>query len=81
MFSKDYGVEILEKLTEALAPEESKELLKLALLHTETERHQVTNAHASNEIVHNLKQIYDLYVANNMPFVKQVRLIALLLRS
>ena len=59
MFSKDYSVEILEKLAEALAPGGNKELLKLAHLGTDTERHQVANAHASNEIVHNLKEVYD----------------------
>ena len=82
MFSKSYGVEILEKLAEALAPGESKELHELAQLGTDTERHhQLTNLHASNEIVHNLKHIYNTYVANNIPFVEQVRLIALLPRS
>ena len=60
MFSNDYSVEILEKLPEALAPGESKELLKLAQLSTDTERHQVTNAHASNEIVHNIK-LFDMW--------------------
>ena len=58
-FSKGYGVETLEKLAETFALGESKELLKLAELGTDTERHQVTNALASNEIVHNIKQIYD----------------------
>ena len=53
----------------------------MAQLGTDTERHQVANAHASSEIVHNLKQIYNTYVANNIPFVEQVRLIALLPRS
>ena len=81
MFSKGYGVEILEKLVEALASGESKELLELAQLATDTERYQFANPHASNEIVHKLKHISDTYVANNIPFVEQVRLIALLPRS
>ena len=81
MFSKGYGIEILEKLAETLVPGESKELLKLAQLGTDTERHQVTNVHASNEIVHNLKQIYDSYIVNNIPFAEEVRLIAFLPHS
>ena len=81
MFSEGYGVEILQKLVEALAPGESKDLPKLAQLGTDTEKHQVTNARASNEIFHNLKQIYDSYVGNNIPFVEQIRFIALLPHS
>ena len=81
MLSKGYGVEILEKLAEALARGESQELLKLAHLGTDTVKHQVANAHARDEITHNLKQIYDTYVANNIPFVEQVRLIPLLPRT
>ena len=81
MYSQDHGVCILEKLAESLAPGVSKELLELSQLSTGTEKHQVTNAHVNNEIVQDLKQIYDSYVANDMPFVEQIRLIALLLRS
>ena len=53
-------------------------MLELSQLSTGTEKYQVTNAHVNNEIVQNLKQIYDAYVANDMPFVEQIRLIALL---
>ena len=81
MYSQGHGVCILEKLAEALAPGESKELLELSQLSTGTEKHQVTNAHVNNEIVQNLKQIYDAHVANDMPFVEQIRLIILLPRS
>ena len=56
-------------------------MLELSQLSTGTEKYQVTNAHVNNEIVQNLKQIYDAYVANDMPFVEQIRLIALLPRS
>ena len=41
----------------------------------------MANAYSSSEIVHKLKQIYDTYVGNNIPFVEQVRRIALLPRS
>jgi hypothetical protein len=35
----------------------------------------------NNEMVQNLKQIYDEYIKHNMPFVEQVRIISLLPRS
>ena len=57
MYSQSHGVCILEKLAEARAPGESKELLELSQLSTGTEKHQVTNAHVNNEIIQNLKQI------------------------
>lgn len=48
---------------------------------TGTEKQQIANVCINNEIVHNLKDIYNMYVDNNMPFVEQVRLIAMLPRS
>ena len=81
VYSQGHGVCILEKLGEALALGRSKELLELSELSTGTDNHQVTNVHVNNEIVQNLKQIYDAYVANDMPFVEQIHLIALLPHS
>ena len=63
-------------MVEALAPWEGKELLELAQLGSRTKKYQVAVAQVNNEIVHNLRQIYDAYIANNMSFMEQVRLIA-----
>ena len=71
---------ILEKLAETLAPGQGKELLALAKLGTDTEKHPSTDTCSNKEIVNNQKEIYDAYVVNRMPFVEQVRLLALLPR-
>ncbi|CAF1441430.1 unnamed protein product [Rotaria magnacalcarata] len=67
-----------EKLAESVAPWQSNELIELNKLSTGTAKQQVANACINNEIVHNLKEIYNMHVDNNMPFVEQVCLIALL---
>lgn len=72
---------IIEKLAETLAPDEGAELLQLAKLDTYTENHGADNESINNEIVQNLKRLYDLYVEQKMPFVEQVRLLSLLPRS
>ena len=56
-------------------------MLALGKLGVDTEKHLSTDTCSNKEIVNNLKEIYDAYVVNRMPFVEQVRLLALLPRS
>ena len=65
-------------MAETLGPGQGKELLALAKLDTDTEKHPSTDTCSNKEIVNNLKEIYDAYAVNRMPFVEQVRLLVLL---
>ncbi|CAF1229890.1 unnamed protein product [Didymodactylos carnosus] len=64
------------------APEDGKKLLSLAKVHDDNQdSDNNTGQIMNNEMVMNLKKMYDCYVNNNMSFVEQVRIIAILPRS
>ena len=71
----------LEKLAETLAPGQGEQLIETAQLRSHTEDDQQLQDKINNEMVQSLKQIYDLYVKQKMPFEEQVRLLSLLPRS
>jgi hypothetical protein len=53
----------------------------MARLTTDAQDRADVNETMGNEIVKNLKEIYQLYVDQNMTFVEQVRILSLLPRS
>jgi hypothetical protein len=72
----------LEKLAKALIQGEGQKLIQMTTqLHPHTNDNEPLEETINNEMVQHLKQIYDKYVKQNMPFVEQVRLISLLPRS
>ena len=68
-------------MAEALAPGQSEELLQVAQLGSNSKDVRMLDQALNNEMVENLKQIYNLYVEQKMPFIEQVRLLSLLPRS
>ena len=68
-------------MAEALAPGQSEELLQVAQLGSNSNDVRTLDQTLNNEIVENLKQVYNLYVEQKMPFIEQVRLLSLLPRS
>ena len=71
----------LEKLTDTLAPGQGEQLIQMAQAHSHTKDDQASQQAMNNEMIQNLKRIYDLYVKQKMPFDEQVRLLSLLPRS
>jgi hypothetical protein len=53
----------------------------MAHLTTDAQDRADVNETMENEIVQNLKEIYQLYIDQKMPFVEQVRILSLLPRS
>lgn len=72
---------VVERLAETLAPGQGEDLLRMAQLDPHAVDDEALNQTIDNEMVQNLKQIYNLYVEQKMPFVEQVRLLSLLPRS
>ncbi|CAF4058673.1 unnamed protein product [Rotaria magnacalcarata] len=72
---------IQKKVAETLAPGQSEHLLRISQLETGIENTRIFNETMDNEMVQNLKQIYDAYVEQKMLFIEQVRLLSLLPRS
>ncbi|CAF4064817.1 unnamed protein product [Rotaria magnacalcarata] len=72
---------IQKKVAETLAPGQSEQLLRISQLETGIENTRIFNETMDNEMVQNLKQIYDAYVEQKMPFIEQIRLLSLLRRS
>ncbi|CAF3041703.1 unnamed protein product [Rotaria sp. Silwood2] len=70
-----------EKLAETLMPGQGQELIQIAQLQSQAREEQQFQLSISNEMVQSLKQVYDIYVKQKMPFVEQVRLLSLLPRS
>ena len=68
-------------MAEALAPGQSEELLEIAHLASNTRDIRELHETLNNEMIQNIKQIYDLYVKQNMPFIEQVRLLSFIPRS
>jgi hypothetical protein len=67
-------------MAEAYAPRQSEELIQISQLASNARNTDVLDQTVTNEMVQNLKQIYDLYVQQKMPFIEQVRLLSLLPR-
>ncbi|CAF5046094.1 unnamed protein product [Rotaria magnacalcarata] len=72
---------IQKKVAETLAPGQSEHLLRISQLETGIKNTRIFNETMDNEMVQNLKQIYDAYVEQKMLFIEQVRLLSLLPRS
>ena len=70
-----------EKLADSLATGEGEKLLRLAQLNLDVHENHLDNSSDSNEVIDNLKKIYDQYVNQKLPFVEQIRLLSLLPRS
>ena len=68
-------------MAEALAPGQSDELLQIAHITSNNKVIRELDETLSNEVIQNIKQIYDLYVKQKMPFIEQVRLLSLVPRS
>jgi hypothetical protein len=62
-------------MAEALAPGQGEELLQVAQLASNSGDIRALEQILNNEMVKNLKQIYDLYVEQKIPFIEQVRLL------
>lgn len=68
-------------MAEALAPGQADELLKISHMSLNAESTQTTHEIMSNDMVQNLKSVYDFYSNHQVPFDEQVRLLALLPKS
>ena len=68
-------------MAEALEPGQSDELLQIARITSNNKVIRELDETLSNKVIQNIKQIYDLYVKQKMPFIEQVRLLSLVPRS
>ena len=68
-------------MAEALAPDQSVALMKVAQLSSNNSDIRELDEGLNNEVIQNIKQIYDLYVKQKMPFTEQVWLLSLMPRS
>ena len=62
-------------------PGQGHELIQIAQLRSQVGEEQQLQLSISNEMVQSLKQVYDIYVKQNMSFIDQVRILSLLPRS
>ncbi len=74
-------IQILGLMADALAPGQMEQLIQISHLGSQVSSTEVLDQAINNEMVQNLKRIYDLYVEQKMPFIEQVRLLTLLPRS
>ncbi|CAF1620938.1 unnamed protein product [Adineta ricciae] len=70
-----------DELAETLMPGRGQELIQMAQLQSQARETQALELSISNEMVQSLKQVYDIYVKQRMPFIEQVRILSLLPRS
>ena len=68
-------------MAKALAPGQGDELLELTNMTTNNRGIRELDETLNNEVIQNIKQIYNLYVKQKMPFIEQVRLLSLISRS
>jgi len=68
-------------MAEALAPDQGEELMRIADLASNNTDIQALDHASNNEMIQNLKELYELYVERRMPFDEQVRLLSMLPRS
>ena len=58
-----------------LVPGQGQELIEIAQLRLQAREEQQLQLCITNEIVQSLKQVYDIYVKQNMPLIDQVRIL------
>ena len=68
-------------MAEVLATGQREKLLEVAHLASNTRDIRELHETLNNEMIQNIKQIYDLYVKQNVPFIEQVRFLSLIPRS
>ncbi len=68
-------------MAELLAPGQAETLLQIVQSDSQLKNTQSISETIGNEMVENLKRIYDFYVEHKMPFIEQVRLLSMLPRS
>ena len=62
-------------------PDQGQELIEIAQLRSQAREEQQLQLSITNEMLQSLKQMYDIYVKQNMSFIDQVRILSLFLRS
>ncbi|CAF4491131.1 unnamed protein product, partial [Rotaria sp. Silwood2] len=70
-----------QKMAEAFAPGQGDQLLQISQLDPHISNTKFLDQATDNEMIKNLKKIYDLYVEQKMPYIEHVRLLSLLPRS
>ncbi|CAF3130438.1 unnamed protein product [Rotaria sp. Silwood2] len=68
-------------MAEAFAPGQGDQLLQISQLDPHISNTKFLDQATDNEMIKNLKKIYDLYVEQKMPYIEHVRLLSLLPRS
>ncbi|CAF3282448.1 unnamed protein product [Rotaria sp. Silwood2] len=68
-------------MAEALAPGQGDQLLQISQLDPHISSTKFLDQATDNEMIKNLKKIYDLYVEQKMSYIEHVRLLLLLPRS
>ena len=68
-------------MVEALAPGQGEELLELSDMATNNRGIRELDETLNSEVIQSIKQIYDLYMKQKMPFIEQVRFLLLMPRS
>ena len=59
-------------------PGQGQELIQIAQLQLQAREEQELQLSISNEMVQSLKQVYDIYVKQRMPFLEQLQILSLL---
>ncbi|CAF4362249.1 unnamed protein product, partial [Rotaria sp. Silwood2] len=73
------GIQLFQdKLAETLVPGEGDELLRMAKLNQQSFQDDYNQQTHNNEIIENIKKIYNQYKIEKRPFIEQVRLLTLL---
>ena len=68
-------------MAEGFAPSQGEELLELTDMVTNNRGIREMDETLNNEVIQIIKQIYNLCVKQNIPFIEQVRLLSLMPRS
>ena len=61
-----------EKLADTLMPGQGQELIQIAQLQSQAREEEELQQSITNEMVQGLKEIYDIYIKQKMPFIEQV---------
>jgi hypothetical protein len=72
---------ILDKVAQTIAPGQSEKLVNISERKLRSKNTQDSDQMMNDEIVQNLKRLYDVYVQQKTPFTDQVRLLSLLPRA
>jgi hypothetical protein len=68
-------------VAQTIAPGQSEKLVNISERNLRSKNTQDSDQMINDEIVQNLKRVYDVYIQQRMPFIEQVRLLSLLPRS